>query len=211
MILSKKRPPAPEPFRVRSLAEADPAYATLLEKQGELRSARSRLDAEESELLFRLSNDKPSDAPVNRRVAALLGDEVDESDPAADGLRARFTACQAERRDVDAALRVVEDRLRAARMAASKAITSEIEPEYRRRVAALGAALAAAYDAHAAVEEIPDALRRADIAFTHVFTDGRATRVLGRPRDEHGRVAAFFQEATRAGLVDASVVPEAFR
>jgi len=211
MILSKKRPPTPEPFRVRSLAEADPAYATLLEKQGELRGTRSRLDAEESELLFRLSNAKPSDAPVNRRVAALLGDEVDETDPAADGLRARFTACQAERRDVDAALRVVEDRLRGARMTASKLITAEVEPEYRRRVAALGAALAETYAAHAAVEEIPMALQRADIAFTSAFTEGRATRVLGRPRDKQGRVAAFFQEAVKAGLVDAAVVPEALR
>ncbi len=77
--------------------------------------------------------------------------------------------------------------------------------------AALGAALAAAYAAHAAVEEIPAALQRADVAFTSIFTDGRATRVLGRPRDQQGRVAAFFREATKAGLVDAAVVPEALR
>ncbi|MGA0564468.1 hypothetical protein ACO2RV_18640 [Ancylobacter sp. VNQ12] len=208
MIL-KKRQTAPEPFRVRSLAEADPNYAAILEKQGELRSVRSRLDAEESEILFRLANDKPSDAPVNHRVAALLGDDVDEADPAADGLRARFTACQSERRDVDAALRVVDERLRAARGTASKLITADVEPEYRARVAALGAALAAAYDAHVSVEEIPAAMQRADVAFAPVFTEGRATRIFGQPRDKNGRVAAWFREAVKAGLVD--TVPEAFR
>lgn len=212
MILSKKRPTAPEPFRVRSLAEADPGYATLLEKQGELRAARSRLDAEEGELLFKLSNAKPSDAPVNRRVAALLGEEVDESDPAVDGLRARFTACQAERRDVDAALRVVEDRLRAARMAASRVIAGEAEPEFRRRASALALALAAAYEAHLAVEEVIDALQRADVAFVRSpFMDGRAVPLFGHTWDRQGRVAAWFREAVKAGLVEAGTVPEGLR
>ncbi|MCB4771802.1 hypothetical protein LGR54_24630 [Ancylobacter sp. Lp-2] len=205
MIL-KKRQAAPEPFKVRSLAEADPAYSALLEKQQELRTARSKLDAEEGDLLFRLANDKPADAPVNRRVAALLGDEVDESSPALDGLRARFAQCQAERRDVDAALRVVDDRIRAARGAASKTILTDVEPEWRRRVTALGAALAQAHAAHAAVEEIIDALQRADVAWGRpTFTDGRAVQIF------ETRVGAWFARAAAAGLIDRSTIPESLK
>ncbi|RTL95475.1 hypothetical protein EJV44_12255 [Ancylobacter aquaticus] len=205
-MIMKKRQPAPEPFRVRSLAEAEPGYSAVLEKQGDLRAARSRLDAEESDLLFKLSNPTPNAAITNNRVAKLLGDTVDDSDPAADGLRARFAACQAERRDVDAALRVIGDRLTATRAGASKTILSEAEPEYRRRVRELASALAQAYAAHVAVEEVINALQRADVAWVRpVFTDGRAVQLFG------ARVGAWFHGAAAAGLIDKATLPEGLR
>ncbi len=78
-LLSKTKPAAP---RVRSLTEADATYAAALALVRTLQGKMSVLDGEESDLLYRIGNEK-TDGPKaqSAKVAALLGDEPDEALP----------------------------------------------------------------------------------------------------------------------------------
>ncbi|UVC12882.1 hypothetical protein [Mesorhizobium onobrychidis] len=90
------------------LRQAEPAYAALAEKCANLRASISRLDAEESDLLGKLTSrtPKPSDG-MNSRVAEMLGETVNETDPLVDGIQARLREVNALRHDTRAALAIV--------------------------------------------------------------------------------------------------------
>ncbi|MBR0880972.1 MULTISPECIES: hypothetical protein [Bradyrhizobium] len=79
MALLKKKEAA-EPYRIPSLAEADPAYAALLLKQSDLYAPQSKLTSERRDLQKRIDESGATGPIVPARVVAeLLGDATDST------------------------------------------------------------------------------------------------------------------------------------
>ena len=199
-----KKPTTAAPVKVRSLADADPAYAAAKDLVARLKAASLKLDTEESELNFRISN-RPPTAEKTGRVAALLGDAAPEEDDAPDGLRARLKAIAAERVDLRAAIDIASQRLAAARFGASRTICAEVAPSYADRVQAVAKTLLAAHAAHNELLELIDDLNREDVVWTGEMAPMQADRVLGH---QSGRLAVWLREAADAGFVKADDIPQ---
>ncbi|MGV1856190.1 hypothetical protein [Rhizobium rhizogenes] len=189
---------------VRSLADADPGYVAAKSLVDKLTGQRSKLDAEENDLLDRLRN-RPAVSEMTARVAALLGDEPPSEDAEPNGLRARLTAIAVERVDLQAALEHANQRLAVARYAASKTVCAEVRGEYSARVQRLAKALITAAAESAALDELSDALEREDIAWSGHLPPLRATRVVGHRGD---RVAGWLREAATTGFIKRTDIPK---
>lgn len=189
MAFLKKAAAAVEPFRVPTLIEGSAEYAALVAKRDELFEKQPALRVERLELERAITE---SPAPTLRPgVAELLGESSDSTT----GLRARLAEVAKLERDVEAALEVIRERLAVARTAASKAICSQVKPEYGRRVAAICDALKAVAAARAEYDALRDELEREDVAWGSlgpVFLG-----FLGDARDGH--VQRFIHEAREAG------------
>jgi hypothetical protein len=114
MAPTMKKTAAAEQFRVPSLAEADPTYAALLQRQNELNERLSSLNKEGRDLDKRIAEQPKS--PHSAGVSRLLGDPED----AVPHLRKRRREVSGEITDVETALGVIAKRLAAARNVASK-------------------------------------------------------------------------------------------
>lgn len=191
-----------------NLRDDDPTYATWDDKVRELKAQESKLDREESDLLGRLSSTRNPSDQVNRAVASLLGDEVNEADPAVDGLRQRLTALQAERRDVIAARAIAEQRRLHARHAASAKITARVAETYKKHVREMAASLIAAHQANKELWHLTGALNDANVMWVGALRPVPASRMLGEPNDPTNRVSSWLKEAAEYGLIDRKIIPE---
>lgn len=202
---TKNTPPTKAPTLQFSLADESPDFASIKEKIFDLKAREQKLDNDESAALGKLNArpKKPIDN-MNRNVAALLGDTVDEADPLVDGLQKHLHQVQAQRRDVKAARSIAEQRLAAARYAASRVICARVLPEYRTRVGTLANALIAAARADADLRELTDALDLADVAWSGPLRPVPATRLLGERGDKVGR---WLKEAVAYELIQKSTIP----
>lgn len=188
---------------VRSLEDADLFYAAAKELVRKLKSDIAKIDSEESELLFRLHNRKPG-AERTSRVAALLGEEVDEGNAAPDGISARLKAIASERVDLRAAIDIAQQRLATARHGASKIICQEISGEYTARVQAVATTLIAAHQAHAELLKLTEELNDREIAWTGYLRPMHATAIFG---DDSGRISGWLKDAASAGFLDKKTIP----
>ncbi|MBQ9353011.1 hypothetical protein, partial [Phyllobacterium sp.] len=103
MSLLSKNKPTPSTPRVRSLAEADQTYAAALALVHTLQDKMAVLYSEETDLLYRIGNEKQDGQKAqSAKVAALLGEEPD--DLPVSGPRARLTEIMVERRDLTTAI-----------------------------------------------------------------------------------------------------------
>lgn len=193
--------------KVRSLDSADAQFAAAKGLVARLRASAASLDAEESELLYRVSTRPPS-AEKTGRVAKLLGDEAPGEDDPPDGIRARLKAIAAERVDVRAALEIATQRLQAARFGASRVICDEVAPAYGETVKALAAALLAAHDAHEDLLSIIAALNREDVAWTGALAPMQAHAIFGH---NGSRLAGWLREAAGSGFIKSSEIPKELR
>lgn len=184
---------------VRALEAADSTYAAAKDLVARLRASASKLDAEESELLFKLSN-RPPVAEKTGRVAALLGDAMPDDDEAPDGVRARLKAIAGERVDLRAAIDIAQQRLTVARFSASETICDEVQSTYTERVKALAAALMVAHRARVELHELIDDLNGNDIAWTGHLPPMHADRTLSK-------IGIWLREAVDGGFVKKSEIP----
>jgi len=114
----------------------------------------------------------------------------------------------AEIAEIEGLLANTEGNLSSARLEASREICAEIEPEYRRRVEALGLALIAAAQAHSQYQELADKLNASDVAWSTL----RAMPF--RPvnaADNQSRLRFWLREAIEYGFINAAAVPVAWR
>ncbi|MER8637660.1 hypothetical protein [Mesorhizobium sp. M1365] len=207
-MFKKTTTKTPAPLRF-DLRQAEPAYDALAEKCANLRASISRLDAEESDLLGKLTRrtPKPSDS-MNSRVAEMLGETVDDTDPLVDGIQARLREVNALRQDTRSALAIATERLQRARHAASKVICAGARDEYLARVRTLADALIAAHQANVSLFEITTALDAADVVWTGLLPPAPANRMLGAAYDRSNRVAIWLKDAAADGLIDKKSIPE---
>jgi hypothetical protein len=191
------------------LRQAEPAYDALAEKCANLRASIGRLDAEESDLLGKLTSRTPKPADgMNSRVAEMLGETVDETDPLVDGIQARLREVNALRHDTRAALAIATERLQRARHEASKVICASVKDEYLARVRKLASALIEAHEANASLFEITTALDVGDVVWTGLLPPAPATRMLGAAYDRSNKVAIWLKDAAADGLIDKKSIPE---
>lgn len=189
MAFLKKTTGQAEHFRVPSLAEASPEYAALIDKQQELLTRQSALNAERRDITRKIEE---APAPAMRPgVAALLGETSDSTT----GLRTRLAEMQRTLSDIDAALEVIRQRLAVARTAASKTICTAARPEYGRRVGAVCEALKAVAIARAAYDDLRGELERQDVSWASLGPVSLG--FLGDARDGH--IQRFIREAREAG------------
>jgi hypothetical protein len=178
-----------EPYRVPSLAEADPeTYGALAAKQLELNTlsgtARAARKAAERELAADTTQ------YVRPGVAELLGDG-----PSAKASKRKAVADAKQREaDIEAALVTISQRIRDAKTPAVRAAVAKVRPEWNRRMGALCDALQVVDDAHRDLWSLRQDLEAEDISPAHL---GPWPYFLG---DADGsRISSFLKEVGYAG------------
>jgi len=198
-----KKPPTTAVPIVRSLESADDTYAAAKGLLARLRASSTKIDAEESDLLFKLAS-RPPMAEKTGRVAALLGDASPDDGEAPDGIRARLKAIAAERVDLRAAIDIAQQRLTTAHFGASKTICEEVRPAYADKVKTLATAFVAAHQAHADLLGLIDALNANDVAWTGYMAPMHGHRVIGH---QSNRIAVWLREAVEGGFINKTDIP----
>jgi len=203
-----------KPFRLADLPdprELTPDLRKIYEDEvrfgAELKSLRVRLTDLASSRSSR--GPRPPSDPQDVRVAVMLGD-ADVPSPRSgtdieiDNVRQRIS-------DIERAIAILASRRRAAIDAAGVPIVAAIQPEYRRRVRALGEALIAAHGAHLAMYEVTDALGDRGISWGGQLGVHFADQILGSPRDSYGQLAYWLYEVADAGIIDKGEIPAELR
>ncbi|RWA64405.1 hypothetical protein [Mesorhizobium sp.] len=206
MIINKFRPkpvndPRPErvdtivkeagAYQVPTLEESDATYSSLVQKRAELYGRLRELTTEERALVKAIESDTSRE--VRPSIAELLGDE-----PGTKALnRKRLAEVRAEKSDHEAAIRTVEQRVRDAHTAASRAACAAVRPEFAKRVKALVAAMKTLDAAHQSFNELCQAIEAEDIKY------GQLGQVkpffLGDAADPARRIVSYIKEAEAAG------------
>lgn len=189
---------------VRSLSDAAADYAAAKDLLTKLRASLTKLDREDDDIRFRLFNRKPGAEKTNR-VAALLGEAVDDDNVAPDGLTARLREIASERVDLRAAIEIAQQRVSAARHGASKIICAEVRADYAARVVRIAKALVEAAEANTSLVDLVNDLEREDVAFTGYLAPMQATTFVGF-RGE--RVAAYLRDSVAAGFIEKNEIPK---
>ncbi|MBM7045226.1 hypothetical protein [Rhizobium lusitanum] len=188
---------------VRSLEDADASYASAKDLLTRLRASLSALDREADDIRTRLAS-RPVAAEKTSRVAALLGESVDDDNVAPDGVSARLKAIAGERVDLRAAIEIAAQRLATARHAASKTICTEIKSDYSARVKAVADTLVAAHQAHAELLELSEQLNDRDIAWSGILPPMHAHAIFGH---DGGRISGYLHDAVQAGFIEKKSIP----
>jgi hypothetical protein len=179
-------------FRVPSLAESDPSYGALLQKQSELHNRYIKLRDERSKLSREIEAEKAAGGQrLSPEVAALLGDAPDSLTM----LTQRQREIATEMSTIEAGQEVILRRLDEARNVASKLVCSTMLPEYRRRLGAVCDAAKALEDAREQHDALLDDIEREGVRFDYL----RPVRAhfLGDRRE--GRVFYFLKEVRENG------------
>jgi chromosome segregation ATPase len=194
MGLLKSKPAkaaAPEPFRVPSLVETDPEYAELIERRASLQTTHARLQAEARQLEQDLAREPvPAFRP---EVAELLGEAAGN----ASALHQQIREKRSQIAHHEAALQVLEERIRGAENTASVKACEVVRPEYARRVQAVCRALMDVDAAHRELEDLKNAMERENIRWTRLTP--LLPTFLGTLRDNQSRISRYFQEVKEAG------------
>jgi hypothetical protein len=196
-LLSKKSPPveaATSEFRIPSLKEVDAEYGALLDRRAALQTTHARLQAEIRQCQDELGRQP---APAFRpEVAELLGEEAGS----ASTLRTQIREKLAQVAHHEAALRVIEDRIRQAIGTASVKACERVRPEYGRRVQAICRALLALKEAYAELDSLKNGLESEDIQWTRLTP--LLPTFVGSLREPDSHINRYFREAKDAGYWD---------
>jgi hypothetical protein len=140
------------------------------------------------------------------RVAKLVGDDGPD-DVTAD--RGRLQFLYQEIRDLGDAAKIIEDRLRQERMAASRLVVEQVRDEYGRLVRAQCEQLVALLEAMTAYGALTAELESADVAWTALRP--MPLNWIGAPWDAQGRAARYLREAAEYGFFDLEKIPPKIR
>ncbi|KYK45153.1 hypothetical protein A1D31_11000 [Bradyrhizobium liaoningense] len=187
-----KKKPADD-FRVPSLAESDPTYSALLQKQAELQARQSTLREERREVEREIAARPATNLRVSASVARLLGDEADS----APMLKTRLAEIRTAERDLEEATEILRRRLSEARGPASVVVCAAVKPEYARRVKAMVAAVMALQAAREDYDALVDDLVANDISWMSLVP--MQPTFCGDSRDGH--IQRYLREAKEAGYV----------
>jgi hypothetical protein len=106
------------------------------------------------------------------------------------------------------AIGVLDREIIAERAKVSAVIRAEIEPEYRRRAAEVFKALAPAFEANRALEELADALDAEDVVWGGMHI--HVPKFLGTSRDAYSDYAIAMREAVKDGIITKADLPKGF-
>ncbi|UPK40110.1 hypothetical protein IVB18_24505 [Bradyrhizobium sp. 186] len=194
MVLLKKKEAAE--YRIPSLADADPMYAALLQKQADLYALQSKLNGELRDIQKQIDAAGGAGPRVPVRVAELLGDEADS----APMLGKQAADIRAKLADVETAIEIVRRRLSDAKGPASQAVCRLVKPEYGKRVAAVAKALEALAEARTGYDDLRNQFDVEDVAWGSLIP--LSLGFLGDPSGDGGQIPRFMRDVREAGYVD---------
>ncbi|TIO04097.1 hypothetical protein [Mesorhizobium sp.] len=175
-----------EPFIVPSLAEANSVYGELLAKRIDLNSVMSGRVAEQRRLEKEIAADTSRE--VRPSIAALLGDA-----PGSKALnRKRLAEVNSEIKDIESAMRILEQRIKDAHTAANRDACAILKPEFDKRIAAMVNAMRVLDAAHRDFDDLCGAAEAEDIRVAHIAPK---PFFLGGAREADRRIAAYIREA----------------
>lgn len=192
------------PKNIVAPLESSEEYAKQKAKLSELQTKLSGVDRRTMEARNKRHEYQGSEHASQKasRVAELTGDPASE---AAEHL-SKLPALALEASDLRAAITVIESKLAQTRATASRGICERVEPEYRRRVAAICGALIELNAKFADYAAIVDELQAKDIAFAG-YLRPMQPHFLGRPNDRQGTIANYLREAAANKMIDRSLIP----
>lgn len=182
---------AADAYRVPTLEESSDVYAALKTKKVEMSNEMSASVTERRGLEKQIAADTSRE--VRPAIAELLGDA-----PSGKALsRRRVAELKQREADLEAALRIVDQRLSDAHTEASRASCAVVRPEFAKRVGAMVEAMKALDTAHQSFEELCRDLEAEDIRY------GQLGQVkpfyLGDATDPARRIVSYIREAEAAG------------
>ncbi|MCA0000927.1 MULTISPECIES: hypothetical protein [unclassified Mesorhizobium] len=174
-----------------TLEECSDVYAVLKTKKAEINSGMSAAVAERRGLEKAIAADTSRE--VRPAIAELLGDA-----PSGKALsRKRVAELKQLEGDLEAAQRIVDQRISDAHTEASRAACAAVRPEFANRVVAMVEAMKVLDAAHQSFEDLCRDLEAEDIRYG---TLGQMKPFfLGDAKDGSGRIANYLKEAREAG------------
>jgi hypothetical protein len=189
-------------FRIPTLTEIAPDVAALIAQRDDLRGRAVTARHKDLELARSspVEGAPPNDQQI--RVAALLGES---QPPPTKSAREQRTEFAREIADLELAATMLDGQIRSKIAAAAVMAREAVEPEFKRRVRDVCAALIAAHSANGRLRQITTAME--DAGFTTGNWNQWFPDLLGHPNDNNGRVSHYLREACKAGLIDRSHIP----
>jgi hypothetical protein len=190
---------------IPSLRSRSPDYARLVDQRDEIGAQRQAAMAELAELRRSTPphDPTPPEDPANARVDELLGRSPRRLD---EGSLAKLQALSQGITDLTLAIGILDREIIAQRAKVSAVIRSEIEPEYRRRVAEVFKALGPAFEANRALEELTDALDAESILWGAMQI--HPPRFLRSSRNAYSDYAIAMREAVKDGVIAKPDLPK---
>lgn len=180
-------------YIVRGLTEVDDVFAGLVQHRVKLQADLSTVATERKESEKDLAADTSPE--ISETVSALLGD----GPGAKAGKRKRVLEAKQREADLNAAIVVIEQRIRDAQVPANRAACAAVKPEFAKRVAVMADAMKALDVAHQSFAELCLDLEAEDISYGSL---GQFKPFwLGDARDAQRRIATYIKEAAEAGYV----------
>ena len=149
-------------------------------------------------------------SPTERAAQALVaGSSIKDIDQDLETLRKDLGAGWDRLRVLHRAAELQKKALKGEEARASREICERIEPEYRAIVAGLAKSMITLGKAMMADITFFETLRDGDVM--HSSLRWMNVAALGDPRDRHGRLAMWLQEAIAFGLINETTVPADWR
>jgi hypothetical protein len=190
-----------------TLRDVHREYADNEDKIAELKAKLRLAEMEAAPLRELVKKVSQGDAEQSDRVARLLGSDSNQGNSVAQD-RSRLIQLEQEIKDIDIALGVVNGALAKAKHVASVKVCKEIEPEHRRRAAAICNKMIELHSAVAAYHELADAINHGGVQWG--FTPVHPHRI-GHPNDRSSYIATYLGEAVQLGNFAAEDVPAAIQ
>lgn len=177
-------------------------YAALKSSLNSLRERHSDNQKRMQEARNTKHAESHRDTETAERIARLTGEE-----PSGVGEHlSRLPVLTAEASDLSAAISVLESKIACERVAVSKQICERVEPEYRKRVAAICSALIELNARMADYASMVGDLQSNDIAWAG-YLRPMGVQFVDRANDRAGPVASYLREAVAYKMIDRSLVP----
>ena len=178
-------------------------YRALTHKRAELMARQKVVEAELNAIREAISarTYRPLQ-PSDRRVAAILGDDLGPNPVD----REQLSALSQEADDLRRALDEISRRIIAARQVVSRQICAGVAPEHARLVRNICLALIEAHKANVAYRALADQLNARDVMWCGDLFPMHPG-MLGDARDSHSRLAFYLREAVEHGMFDAADIP----
>jgi hypothetical protein len=189
-----------------TLSEVSPEYAALVQRRDELQAEQAGLRTDLAEIGRAIGAAAPATDRAARAARVIDGDQAGLS--LAD-LRERSGAHQRRLADLDAAIEVLDGRIRESRMAASAMIRDRIEPQHRALVRTICDRLLALHEASRAYHEFATELNDGQVAWSDLRPMFPA--FLGDPGSAQSSVAIYLAEAANYGFIPAASIPAKLR
>jgi len=192
---------APAAFTVPALSQLSPEYARLESRDRELRQRLAAVISELDDLrISRAFN------PSASRATSLVDDVVPGA-PLPNSADRRNDLEQ-ERRDIVAALELLNGRMSTERYAASRKAWLDLAPVHTGLVKSVVIALARALKAHTDLHKFRGAVNDANLSWGET-RQLVATQILGDALDDQSAVRMFLKDAITDGFVTAKEVADA--